>query len=526
MDPHALSPAEVIAIIKRRLLSLMVPAGLVITAAAAVALLLPAVYRSSATILIEAQEIPADFVTATVTSYVEQRLQSINQRIMSTTRLLEIINRLNLYAELREEWTTEEIVEQMREDIEMTPISTEVTDRRTGRPSAATVAFTLAYEGREPGTVQQVTNLLASLFLEENIQERARQAEETTRFLEDESTRLKSELAQVEAQIAAFKEAHVQELPDLVPVNLQGLHTAEAGVARLQEQLQGLRERAGYLETQLASLPPPPEKQAQKSEDEKRLEELKIQLTHLRSQFSDQYPDVIKTRAEIAELEAQVAAAKAAEPEAPSPDNPAKVTLAAQLASTRVEIAATQRQMEEVEKSMAQYRGRIEASPRVEEQYNTLLSTRRSVQAKYDDLMRKLMEARVASGLEKEQKGERFTLIDPAQLPEKPTRPNRLAILLIGTVLGIGAGVALAALRELADHSVRTPEALAFATALPVLGSIPEMVTAAQEARRRRRMVLALLVGLAVVAGALAAIHFLVMDFDILWAKISHRLAL
>ncbi|MBU0482803.1 MAG: chain-length determining protein, partial [Proteobacteria bacterium] len=183
MEPTEKTLNDYVAIVKRRKWSFILPATIVFVAAAVVALALPSVYKSTSTILIEEQDIPAEFVMTSVTSYAEQRLQSIHQRIVSYTKLLEMINRFNLYPDLKERWTTEEIVEKMREDIILEPISTDVVDRRTGRPSVATIAFTLSYEGKSPQVVQRVANTLASLFLEENLQVREKQATETSEFL-------------------------------------------------------------------------------------------------------------------------------------------------------------------------------------------------------------------------------------------------------------------------------------------------------------------------------------------------------
>ena len=149
MDTLPIAPMDYMKILKRRKWSLILPALLVFLTAVAVALALPSIYKSTSTILIEEQDIPADFVMATVTSYVEQRLQSINQRIMSYTRLSEIIQRFDLYPELRDKRTAEEIVEQMIEDTALEPVSTEVVDRRTGRPMSATIAFTVSYRGEK-----------------------------------------------------------------------------------------------------------------------------------------------------------------------------------------------------------------------------------------------------------------------------------------------------------------------------------------------------------------------------------------
>jgi polysaccharide chain length determinant protein (PEP-CTERM system associated) len=523
MQQMPMTPKDYLEIVKRRKWSLVLPAVIIFLLAGIVALALPSIYQSESTILIEEQEIPADFVMATVTGYAEQRIQQINQRIMSFSRLLEIIQRFDLYPELKDRWTTEEIVEKMKGDTALEPVSAEIVDKRTGRPSTATIAFTLSYEGKNPQKVQQVANVLTSLFLEENLQVRAKQASDTTDFLESEMDRVKAELTVIESQIADFKEAHMNELPEMLQLNMQSLNNIERSIELASQQLRTLKEKEEYLQTQLASLTPYEEEQATRQ----RLEELRVQLVHLTKRFSEEYPDVKKTRAEIAELEEQLKnPGRNPGKNNDQPDNPAYITLAAQLASTQSEIESVKRQLKELDSSVNAYRLRIAGTPKVEEAYSALMSARDNTQAKYDDLMRKHMEARVAHGLEKEQKGERFTLIEPPRLPEKPYKPNRLAIMLIGIVLGMGAGIGLAALREFSDDAVRSAESLTMMTEFPVLAGIPEIMTAKDIAGRRTKR-LALAVGaLAVVVLGLVVFHFFVMDLDIFWAKLMRKLAI
>jgi capsular polysaccharide biosynthesis protein len=166
----------------------------------------------------------------------------------------------------------------------------------------------------------------------------------------------------------------------------------------------------------------------------------------------------------------------------------------------------------------------LEASPKVEEGYKNLMVERDSTKAKYDDLMRKYMEAKVAGGLEKEQMGERFTLIDPARLPEKPVRPNRPAILLIGLVLGLGAGIGTASLQEASDRSARKIEDLAKTFPYPVLAEVPEFVTLEDTLRKKTRVKIALASSILLIVITALAIHFFVMDVDIFWIRVLRRL--
>lgn len=521
MDSDVKTLGDVIAIVKRRKNWLVWPAVGVFLLSAVIAFAWPPTYRSTSTILIEEQEIPREYVMTTVSSYAEQRLQTINQRIMSSTRLTEIINRFNLYADLREKWTMEEIIDKMRKkDIKFETISADVIDRRTGRPTAATIAFTLSYEGRNPSVVQQVANVLASLYLEENLKVREQQTEGATKFMEDERKAVEEQLAALDKQIAEFKQKNVNTLPELSQYNLQIVDRLDQDIERLNNQLKELREKEKYLMTQLASVPAD-----SSNPDKDRLRELRVKLINLESRFTDEYPDVKKTKAEIAELEKKLKAA-GQNPIDSRPDNPAYVTLSAQLASTRSEIDSVRRQVASSQDKRNDYQRRIATSPKVEESYRLLMTQRNNLQAKYDDLTKKYMESKVASGLEKGQMGERFTLIDAARLPEKPVFPNVPAILLIGLVLGIGTGVGSAALKEFSDRSVRTAGALSGALGLPVLAVIPQIVTTedtAQDSQLRRQIIIGVVV---VVIVALAVFHFFVMDLDVLWARISRRIVI
>ncbi len=255
----------------------------------------------------------------------------------------------------------------------------------------------------------------------------------------------------------------------------------------------------------------------------------------LQNRYSDKYPDVLKTKQDIADLEKRIAVAPPDEKGAPKKaltsvadqaNNASYVTLASQLSGVQSDIESVKRQIAETQRRRQDYIRRTEAAPRVEETYKTLSVQRNNSQTKYDELMKRVMEARVAQGLEKEQMGERFTLIDPARLPEKPVKPNVPAILLIGLFLGIGSGVGTLSLREYNDQSARHPEELGSATDHLVLGSIPIIVTEGdiQQARSRRRRI-AIAAGIAVVV-AILLFHFLVMDLEVLWAKAIQRLTM
>lgn len=523
MEQEITSLNDLIDIVKRRWLSLVVPATAIFVLAVIVAFSLPRIYRSTSTILIEEQEVPREFVNTTVTTFAEQRLQSINQRIMGTNQLLEIITKFNLYADLKNKWTTEEIIAKMRKDIKFNTISADVIDPRSGQARPATIAFSLSFQGKNPTVVQQVTNELTSLYLDENLKVREKQSLGTTTFIEEEMKGIQMQLADVESKISAYKQRNINSLPELAQINMQAVESADREIMMLNGQLRSLKERESYLETQLASIPTD-----SAAQDKTRLNELRVRLVDLKTRYTDEHPDVIKTKGEIAELSKQLRSTGRDTPDN-KPDNPAYVTLSSQLASTRSEIASAKRQIDNFTTKRDGYRQRVASTPSVEEGYRNLMVERNNLQLKYDDLSKKFMEAKVSHGLEKEQKGERFTLIDAARLPEKPISPNIPAIILIGLVLGIGSGVGLVAVREYGDHTVRTPEALARATSFPVLAAIPEIMAAAAGEvrprfdRKKLAVTAAAAIGILVVAPLL--VHFFIMDLDIVWAKVMRRLA-
>ena len=522
MDTQAtLTAHDFLEIIKRRKWSLLLPALVIFSIAVVISVVLEPVYRSTSTILIEDQDISRDYVVATGTSFVEQRLQTINQRIMSSSRLLEIINKFSLYADKRNRMTTEEIVERMRnKDIKFAPITSDVVDPRTGRPSMATIAFSVSYEGRIPATVQEVTNVLSSLYLEENIKFKEQQNTNVIKFLSDEVTGVQTSLEELERKIAVYKEKNSLSLPERYQSNLSNLEQGERDADRLKDQLRSLHERESSFQSQLASIPPTTNR------DLERLNELRLQLVNLKTRVSDQYPDVIKLKAEIAEMERRLSAEGRLTTDNQPPNNPIYITLQSQLASAQSEIESVKRQIADLGGRKKEYSQRLENSPKVEEGYKNLLVERNNTQAKYDDLMKKFMEAKVASGLEKGQMGQRFTLISPAQLPEKPVKPNRLAIVLIGLIMGVGSGVGMASFLEFSDHSVRSADALIRATGFAVLATIPNIVIAKDiTALNRKRIIIAVAVVVLIVTGVFVFNYF-IMDLDVLWARLTRRLGI
>ena len=297
-------------VIKRRKYYFIIPAVIVIFFSTSIAFILPAIYRSTATILIEAQEIPKDLVRTTVTGYVEERLQTIRKRVLSDNNLRDMAEHFALYTDLKDNNTTQNIVERMRNNIAIESVKTEVQTDRFSKPIQSTVAFTVSFEGKEPERLAEVTNHLANLFLEENTRDREKKAQTTIEFLEKQLVNLRAEIKKTEAQLADFKEKHMNELPELMQLNLKTMDQLERQIDAQERNINNLINRKIYLEGQLALLEPSMHKV---SADGKRILTPKEELAVLRSQYlelssslSEEHPDVIKLKKKLAALEGQV----------------------------------------------------------------------------------------------------------------------------------------------------------------------------------------------------------------------------
>lgn len=539
----------------------------------AVAFLLPPIYRSEAKIRIEGQQIPQDFVRSTITTYVEERLQQITQQVLSRGRLMVIIGQFDLYPDLKDRFTTEDIINKMRGDIELKTISADIGDREKSREYAATVAFTLSYQGKDPSKVQKVTNALVGLYLEEHSRARERLASTTTDFFRKEEQELKGEIEILENRISEFKKDHIGELPEYNAINLQAVARLERELDQAEMQVRSLQERKMYLEGQLQMVEP---LTAGAEDPAQRLKDLRLQLISLQSTLSEKHPDIKKLKREISELEVRVESsdnylakarrlneletqltalkakfgprhpdverlsrevtalseevaelqAKQAPGQRPAveSDNPAYINLVTQIASTEMEIKSLLQEQSKIKASIQDYQRKIEKAPLVEKEYNSLLRDYEGVKKRYDEIMGKLSEATVAQEMEETRRGERFSLIEPPQLPEKPFKPNRIAIFLIGFVLAMGAGTGLAATREYLDESVKTADEISSLTGVPVFSVIPLLETTEEKRARRTKRVAWGLAAVAVVATSIWAADYFVMPMGVFWEKIHRKL--
>ena len=542
------------------------------------AVLLPSTYQSTGTILIEQQEIPQEFVRSVITSFADQRVQIISQRVMTTQNLLSLIERYDLYPDIRRKEPREVLLDKFREDIGLHMISADVIDPRSGRPTQATIAFSVSYKSRSPDLALKVANELTTLYLNENLTSRAQSAEQTAAFLGEESTREAAHIAELDKKLSEFKAAHHDELPELAQLNVQEMERTSLDLRDAESRVSALDSQRILLEAQLAQISPNSQVYSDTGQRvfgaEDRLKALKSQLASYKAKYGPDHPDVLSTQREVDGLEKQVnaedqtddrlkqlseakaklaAALEKYTPEHPDvvrlqhtvdslqlsvaaeaasgtkkvarehADNPVYIQVKGQLDSTEIEHVSAVKRRDELKAKLNEYERRAAQEPEVERQFRTMARDLESAQFKYQEILSKQTEAKVSQNLETEKKGEKFTLIEPPQPPEKPIRPNRLLILLVGLFMSLALGVGAVLAREAFDASVRGPNDIRLILQVPALAAIPTIITEADRARRRKMRLYSWSGGVAVIFLAVAGVHVFVKPLDVVWASLMRR---
>jgi polysaccharide biosynthesis transport protein len=564
-------------IIRRRKKLCLLVFTIVFSIAWIIAFILPPIYQSQAMILIEEQQIPEDFVKSTVTSYAEQRLQMITRQIMSRANLKEIIERNGLYPELVNTGHIGDAVSTMKNSILFEPISSTTSGgSNSNSANAATVAFSIAYEGEEPEVVQKVTEALANLYIEEDIKTKEKQVAGTTRFLEKELEVLRKQVKEHERELSEFKAQHLGELPENAVANIQTISRLEQEVTSLEGRIRSLQERKLFLQSQISTVEPlnpiTTEEGKVASNPTTRLKELRLSLMTMQSRLSERHPDVKKLKREIAELEAQVGSSDnsvmklkllsekktklaslkgtlgaqhpdviklsrevdtlsrevenmtgqsgPSEPDNVKADNPVYINLKTQIVSVDGEMKNLIADKAKAQSELDKYRLKAENSPVIEKEYNDLTLDFDNAKKKYGEMLDKLMSAKVSSQMEKQEQGERFIITDPPGLPTRPIKPNRFAIVLLGFVLAAGISVSLVALQEGMDPSLKSEDDLSRITGVPVLTSLTYMETAPEIRAQRIKKLVWLFATAGTILGVIIFINTFIMPLNELWENV------
>lgn len=462
--------------------------------AALLCVVLPKSYRSNTLILIENQKIPEDYVKGIGGANIEQRLTMIQQQVMSRTFLSQIINEYNPYeAQVRREGL-ESAIATLRKVIKVETVGTHGS---LGK-SVESIAISFAHE--DPMTAMKVTEKLAALFVGENSRAREQLVTSVSAFLEQELQEAQKLLEEKERAISEFKTRYVTELPEQKEANLRTLDRLQTELNTTTEAIHSLTARQSLFEKTLAqheqyemrdgglSQPiSPTRSQALQDPLLIHLGELQKQLTTLLAMYKDTYPDVVSLKEEIAELKARIAENKNISPSKDAPldgsvdpgrviDSPTQ-KLVSQMDEVSLDITNLKAREARIKRDMREIESRVERTPSSEQRLMILVRDYDNMQKNYQALLDKRLNARVAENLEKRQQGEQIRVMDPANLPLKPEKPNRLLVMILGLVGGGGLGVGLAIGLDRLNPTFRRGEEVDVLPDIHVLATIPEFLT-------------------------------------------------
>jgi polysaccharide chain length determinant protein (PEP-CTERM system associated) len=499
--------------------------ALVVAAGAAIATArIPDRYQSETLILVVPQRVPETYIQSTVTARIEDRLQTITQQILSRSRLEPLIRTLALYPAERASLPMDDVVERMRRDIDVRLVKGD--------------AFRISYTSTDAGAARQVTERLASLFIEENLRDREVLAEGTDQFLEAQLVDARQRLMDQEKKLEAYRRRYSGQLPSQVQANLQIIQNTELRLQALVESLNRDRDRRAVLErlaADIAATPVPSTVAAPVAADGERvpsppastteqLETARAALRRLESRLKPTHPDVQYTRRVIGELEAKLAAERnGAEPAAP-PAAPLDPALERRLAEMRAEMESLDRQIafkhgeeQRLRQAVTAYEARVEAVPSRESELVDLTRDYNTLQTVYQQLLAKKENSKVAANLERRQIGEQFKVLDPARRPERPVSPNRPLLYALGFVAGLLTAAGLAAVSVFRDASFACDSDVTTVLRLPVVGIVPQVLTS----RDRRRRTLRRVITATVFVSGVAALAVLAWRFPALLRWVS-----
>jgi polysaccharide chain length determinant protein (PEP-CTERM system associated) len=423
-------------------------------------------------------------------------LNTINQQILSRTRLERIINEFNLYENERRNGIMEDVVQRMRtQDIGVETLKGD--------------AFRVSYVGSNPQVVMRVTDRLASMFIDENLRDRENLAQGTSSFLTAQLEEARRRLIEQEKKLEAYRSAHAGELPSQADTNLQMVQNTQMQLQQLVESINRDRDQRHLVERALADLNAmassgviaPENIDASQQPVAWQLAAAQRALQEMSLRLKPEHPDIHRMKRVIEGLQKRAeeeALTAPLSPEAGVGATPAQVLqnnrlkeLQQQLDNIDRQMAAKRAEETRLRSVAAVYQARLEAVPTRETELSELTRDYSTLQSMYSSLLAKNEESKIAASLERRQIGEQFKILDPAKTAERPFSPNRPRINLVGSVAGLCLGLCLAGLLEYKDTSFRSHDDVISVLGLPVLAQIPLMLTSAERRGLRQRRVLA-----------------------------------
>ena len=550
---------DVLGALRRRKWIGIVVGVLGVAAAVAVSKIWPSTYTSTATILIEEPDVPTDLVKSTVSTYAQERLEVIQQRVMTSQNLDEVIKEFNLYPEQQETSPRSALINKLRSNVALMVVSANLSgqpQQRANQQPKASIAFNLSFSSEDPKLAEQVAHRLTDLYLNENERTRKEKAAGTTAFLGEQAKKLYAEVQSLEQRLLDLRSKYNGSLPEQFSMNTQLLNQAQSQLMQNRADLQILTDKKSYLQSQLGTMSPytpmtaagrPATPQAQlmslelqysdlsvrygpKHPDVVRLQRqievlknqiggvdntaldqvkygaLQSELNAALQRYGEKHPDVQRLRRQLDDLNAQMSAAPApslTQPAGP-PDNPMYLQIQSQLADVDSQIRGLNERSVALEANIADLQKRILQTPTVEAEYNSLQNQHRVALQRYQTFKDKEADAQVAENMEQQSKGETFSVIEPPQYPDVPSSPNRRLLMLAGIFLtAVLASAAMVAI-DMLDPRIYEPKSLMVAFGEMPLATVPYIRTSDEARGRRVRMIGVASVAVIVMASLLA----------------------
>jgi polysaccharide chain length determinant protein (PEP-CTERM system associated) len=513
--------SDYLEILRRRKWYIVFSIVLVLFGASVYCVVAPEKYKSSTTILVIAQRVPEEYVRSTISTRVDERLFTIRQQVMSRTRLLAVMEELGLYKEERKKLPAEEVVEMMRKSINIEVAS--ATERGRRRDSTED-AFTLTVVHGNPQMAMLTASRLASYFIDENLKSREQQAAGTSEFLQSQLQETKVRLEAQEEKVKQYKLKYMGELPQQLQANLQILSRLQDQLKMNSDATRRASDQKVFLEAQIglfraqssalkAQVPGSSGSEAPVASNDMavliadEIAEKKSQMAALSSKYTEQYPEMRRLKGEITQLEKELAEANRKEGGAGTSAGRRTVSrgaisgqipgarerdenfrIRAQYTAINSEIASLRKERAGIEKAIAGLEGRVEKSPRREQEMVSLTRDYENLKLSYDDLLKKKLDAEVSQNLEKRQKGEQFQILDPADLPQEPFTPDRPRVFGIAfaaaMLIGFGGAIGF----EMINPTLRGKRDFQHFFQVPVLASIPIIRDTEYEAQKSRQV--------------------------------------
>jgi succinoglycan biosynthesis transport protein ExoP len=495
-EPETSGFGDYLAILRKRRKLLFMIGLPIIAIGVALAIALPDVYRSQGEIEIEgAQAIKANPNSLTQdpddTPYADQYVRSLSTVVLSDRNLAKLLNQYQLYDDQASD--PEGALDKLSSDIKVDIVTVPILDPNTGRERDVVTAFSVAYDNPKPKRAQEGAEWLVNSFLEENRNDRQKQAAGKAKFFANEAERMRTHVSKLEAKLADFKQKNAGKLPELNEMNMNVMERTENDIQNIESQMQALRRERVFLVAQLqqARAAGPESGNLRALEDEynrksiqydqshpdlimlrrqidqlrqggsasgmslrAQLQQQRSILAEARQRYSEDHPDVQRIARNIQALEARIAAGETSD-RSVSADSPMAMQLQTQLNATDTQIAALQARAMELRTKLSGLEGRMSAAPEVERDYQAVTRDLASARAKYDELLKRQMDAEVSEAAIAGGTADKFRIKSSPKTPDEPAKPQRIAIVIIAVVLGLIASFTSIIMAQLMDQTVR-----------------------------------------------------------------------